>query len=113
MAEVDAIMAPWWERIRGDVGGLELFDAHTHIGAEDPDGMRQTPEQLLTALGRAGARAVVFPLQEPSGYPAANDRVLEAAAASGGRLVAFCRVDPHAAALAEARRCLDAGARGI
>jgi uncharacterized protein len=113
MAEVDAIMAPWWERLRDDVGGLELFDAHTHIGAEDPDGMRQTPAQLLAALGRAGARAVVFPLQEPSGYPAANDRVLEAAAASGGRLVAFCRVDPHADALAEARRCLDAGARGI
>jgi predicted TIM-barrel fold metal-dependent hydrolase len=113
MADVDAIMAPWWERLRRDITGLELFDAHTHIGADDPDGMRQTPEQLLAALARAGARAVVFPLHEPAGYRAANDRVLEAVAGSGGRLVAFCRVDPHADALAEARRCLDAGARGI
>jgi uncharacterized protein len=113
MADVDAIMAPWLERLRRDVGGLELFDAHTHIGADDPDGMTQTPEELLAALARADARAVVFPLQEPDGYRAANDRVLEAAAGSGGRLVAFCRVDPHADALAEARRCLDAGARGI
>ena len=113
MPDVDAIMAPWWERLRHDAGDLALFDAHTHIGADDPDGTRQTPEQLLAALARADARAVVFPLQEPSGYPAANDRVLRAAAGSGGRLVAFCRVDPHADALAEARRCLDAGARGI
>ena len=113
MPDIDAIMAPWWERLRHDVGGLAMFDAHTHIGADDPDGTAQTPEQLLAALARADARAVVFPLHEPSGYPAANDRVLEAAAASGGRLVAFCRVDPHADAVAEARRCLEAGARGI
>ena len=52
-------------------------------------------------------------MHEPAGYPPANDRVLEAAAASDGRLVAFCRVDPHATRCAEARRCLDAGARGI
>jgi hypothetical protein len=39
--------------------------------------------------------------------------VLEAAARSGGRVVAFCRVDPRRDAVAEARRCLDAGAVGI
>ena len=52
-------------------------------------------------------------MHEPDGYPAANDRVLQAAAESGGRLVAFCRVDPRADPLTEARRCLDAGAKGI
>jgi hypothetical protein len=52
-------------------------------------------------------------MHEPDGYPAANDRVLAAAAESGGRLVAFCRVDPRADPVAEARRCLDAGAKGI
>jgi uncharacterized protein len=113
MVDVDDILRPWWERLEADVGPLRLFDAHTHIGVNDPDGYRQTPEQLIRALTDAGARAVVFPMHEPAGYTPANDRVLEAAAASGGRLVAFCRVDPHAAALAEARRCLDAGARGI
>jgi hypothetical protein len=59
------------------------------------------------------ARAVFFPMHEPDGYRAANDEALAAAAESGGRLVPFCRVDPHDGALAEATRCLDAGARGI
>ena len=39
--------------------------------------------------------------------------MIEAAAAAPDRLVAFCRVSPHDGALAEARRALDAGARGI
>src|SRR5919109_338943 len=113
MVDVDAILRPWWQRLLADCGPLELFDAHTHIGANDPDGFRQEPEQLLQALRVADARAVVFAMHEPDGYPRANDRVLEAAARSNGRLTAFCRVDPHTNALAEARRCLDAGASGI
>ena len=54
-------------------------------------------------------------MHEPGGYPAANDAVIEAAVASAGRLTAFCRVNPTLgdAAVAEARRALDAGARGI
>ena len=113
MLDVDAILRPWWIRFRADHGDLELFDAHTHIGDADPDGARQTPEQLLAVLGRADARGVVFPLHEPDGYPRANDRVLAAAGDSGGRLVSFCRVDPRKDAVTEARRCLDAGAKGI
>jgi predicted TIM-barrel fold metal-dependent hydrolase len=113
MLDVDAILAPWWDRLQADYGGLSLYDAHTHVGQADPDGVKQTPEELLAKLERAGARAVVFPLHEPGGYPAANDHVLEAAAGSDGALVAYCRVDPHDNAVEEARRCLDAGARGI
>jgi uncharacterized protein len=113
MLDVDAIMRPWWDRLVADHGDLALYDAHTHVGADDPDGVKQTPRELLAVLGRVPARAVVFAMHEPAGYPPANDRVLEAAAASDGTLVAFCRVDPRAGALAEARRCLDAGARGI
>ena len=107
---------PHLDKLRSDAGGLELFDAHTHIGRNDPDGFRQSPEQLLAQLGECDARAAVFPMHEPGGgYPAANDEALGAAAASGGRLFAFCRVDPNAgeAAVSEARRALDAGARGI
>jgi uncharacterized protein len=111
--DIDGILAPWWEQLQADYGGLPLYDAHTHVGQDDPDGVRQTPDELLEKLGRAGARAVVFPMHEPAGYPPANDRVLEAAARSDGRLVAYCRVDPHDNAVEEARRCLDAGARGI
>jgi uncharacterized protein len=113
MLDVDVILRPWWDRLRADYGELDLYDAHTHVGADDPDGVKQSPEELLHALELADARAVVFPMHEPAGYPPANDRVMEAAAGSDGRLVAYCRVDPHDDALAEARRCLDAGARGI
>ncbi len=94
-------------------GSPRLFDAHTHIGSHDPDGMRQQPGELLAALPAPSARAVVFPMHEPDGYGAANDAVLAAAEGSGGRLVAYCRIDPRIDAVAEARRCLDAGARGI
>jgi uncharacterized protein len=110
---VDAILRPWWDRLLADCGPLDLFDAHTHIGANDPDGFRQTPEQLMRVLALADARGVVFPLHEPDGYVEPNDRALAAAAGSDGRLVAFCRVDPRRDAAAEAVRCLDAGARGI
>jgi len=106
-------MRPWLERIVQDTGPLGLYDAHTHIGSNDPDGYKQTLEQLLDALGSAGARAVVFPMHEPDGYAAANDTVIAAAAAHPDQVVAFCRVSPHDGALEEARRALDAGARGI
>jgi predicted TIM-barrel fold metal-dependent hydrolase len=113
-SEVMDQLAPHAELLRRLVPGLELFDAHTHLGENDPDGMRQSPQELIEALRHAGARgAFVFPMHEPSGYPPANDAVLEAADAAGGLLVPFCRVNPHDGPLAEARRALEAGARGI
>ena len=113
MLDVDAHLKPYLDRLSDDVGGLDLYDAHTHIGANDPDGFSQTPEQLLSALAPARARGVVFPMHEPDGYRVANDVVIEAAAGSGGVVVPYCRVDPRDEALAEATRALDAGARGI
>lgn len=111
--QADELILPWLEALRPALAGAELLDAHTHIGANDPDGFRCTAAELLDALALARARGIVFAMQEPGGYPPANDAVLEAAAASGGRLYPFCRVDPNADPLPEARRCLDAGARGI
>ena len=112
--DVGAIFNPWVDVVQQAVPGIELFDAHTHLGEHDPDGMRQSPPELLEGLRTAGARgAFVFPMHEPDGYPPANDMVLEAAAASDGLLVPFCRVNPHNGAVAEAERCLQAGARGI
>jgi predicted TIM-barrel fold metal-dependent hydrolase len=112
--ELGPLLKPWTEIVRDRVPGLELFDVHTHIGQNDPDGMRQSGGELLAALELADARgAFVFPMQEPDGYAPANDAVLEAARRSDGRLVPFCRLDPHNAPLAEAQRNLDAGARGI
>lgn len=109
----DASIRPWLTALRERVPGIELFDAHTHIGANDPDGFTCTTEELMEGLGGAGARSAVFPMQEPDGYPEANDMVMAAAARSGGTLTAYCRLDPHADPLAEAERCLAAGAAGI
>lgn len=97
------------------LAGAPWFDAHTHIGANDPDGRKATPAEIIGGLDRAGhARALVFAMYEPDGYGPANDAVLAAVGASDGRLEALARVDPnHAGAVDEARRCLDAGARGI
>jgi uncharacterized protein len=107
-------LRPWTEVVLEQVPGLELFDAHTHLGQNDPDGMKQTGDELVSTLRVAEARgAFVFPFHEPDGYRAANDAVLEAAREAGGLLVPFCRVDPHDDPLPEAERALEAGARGI
>jgi hypothetical protein len=108
----DIGLLPWYERLRQAVPVDDVFDVHTHLGSNDPDGYRCTREELVGALERVDASAFVFPMHEPEGYPAANDMVLAEAAASD-RLLPFCRLDPHDAPLAELRRCLDAGARGI
>jgi uncharacterized protein len=112
--DLAGLIRPWSEVVRDQVPGVELFDVHTHLGRNDPDGMSQTPEQLLQALELAGARgAFVFPMHEPDGYPAANDMVLAAAEENGHLLIPFCRVNPHHDSIAEAERCLANGARGI
>jgi uncharacterized protein len=94
----------------------EVIDAHTHLGL-DEDGRSLTLAQLIAQLDHADARrACVFPLHDPErrpSYSVPNDRVLAWAAESDGRLAPFCRLDPAEAPLAEAERCLAAGARGI
>jgi len=109
----DDLLAPWYEQTKALTGPLDYFDAHTHIGVNDPDTFKCTAGELLEALATTGSRAAVFPMHEPGGYPPANDHVIATAAASGGRLAAFCRVDPHRDGAAEVRRCLAAGACGI
>ena len=109
----DGGILPWLERLREEVPGVQMLDAHTHLGSNDPDGYSCASAELIAALERIDARAIVFPMQEPDGYPPANDMILEEAAAADGRLIPFCRLNPHEDAVAEARRCLEAGARGI
>ena len=95
MLDIDAILRPWWDSVQAAHGPLALFDAHTHIGANDPDGFKQTPAELIDVMERADARAIVFPMHEPDGYPGPNDVAIAAAAGSDGRLVSFCRLDPR------------------
>ena len=109
---VDPALLRWYAAER-DALGADVLDAHTHVGEHDPDTMRCSPRELIDHLEQAGARGVVFPLREPGGYAEPNAAVIAAAEASGGRLVAFGRVDPARAPLQEARRALDAGARGL
>ena len=92
---------------------VEIFDAHTHIGQNDPDGFSSSLEELTESLAAAGARATVFAMHEPDGYPRANDSVIEDAKCSEGRLMPFCRLDPAREPLAEAERCLARGAVGL
>jgi len=110
---LDEVTASWVAALGRQVPGLKIVDAHTHIGANDPDGFTCTTEQLTGGLQSIGARGVVFPMQEPDGYPPANDMVIEQAAASGGRLTPYARLDPADDPLAEAERALAAGAAGI
>jgi predicted TIM-barrel fold metal-dependent hydrolase len=109
----DSALVPWFEQLRAEVGELEPLDAHTHIGSNDPDGYKCSRKELVASLDRIDARAFVFPMHEPTGYPEANDMVIAEAAATDGRLFPFCRLDPHGDAIAEAERALDRGARGI
>jgi predicted TIM-barrel fold metal-dependent hydrolase len=109
----DAGLLPWLARLSDEVPGADLLDVHTHIGSNDPDGYRCGRAELTAALERIGARAFVFPMHEPDGYARANDMVIREASEAGGRLFPFCRLDPHDSPLAEVRRSLDAGARGI
>ena len=38
MLDVDALLRPYLDSLSEEVGGLALYDAHTHVGANDPDG---------------------------------------------------------------------------
>jgi uncharacterized protein len=109
----DLALLPWFEQLRQAVPVEDVFDAHTHIGFNDPDEYTCSREELVGSLERIDSGAFVFPMHEPDGYPAANDMVLAEAAETDGRLIPFCRLDPGDSPLEELRRCLAAGARGI
>jgi hypothetical protein len=109
----DHVTGPWWAELAEPIPGLDVIDVHTHIGQNDPDGFTCTTEQLTEGLGAIGARGVVFPMQEPDGYPPANDMVIAESERSGSVLTPFLRLDPEDAPLAEAERALAAGAQGI
>lgn len=94
---------------------VEVWDAHTHTGQNDPDGFTNTAEVLLDSLDAAGhAGAVIMSSADGGGYGEANRRVLAEAAASAGRLIPFLRIDPHLEdVVAVVESGLDAGHRGV
>ena len=96
--------------------GAEIFDVHVHLG-NDIDGMVGDFDELVAGQERYGiSGAFMFCLDEPDRHPAftaANARTLAYAERSQGRFVPFVRLDLTEDPIAEATRCLDAGARGI
>jgi predicted TIM-barrel fold metal-dependent hydrolase len=111
------LLAAWRKQVLRELPqDIELFDAHVHLG-DDIDGMRGRPEELLGMMDEYGiGRAFMFCLDEPDRHPgfrAPNDRTLAYARESSGRLIPFVRLDLNEDPIAEAKRCIDAGARGI
>jgi predicted TIM-barrel fold metal-dependent hydrolase len=107
----------WHQELRQLLpAGADIFDAHLHLG-HDIDGMVGDYDQLLELMDSYGiSRAFMFCLDEPDRHPsftAANNRTLAFAAQSNGRLIPFVRLDLNESPIDEARRCLDAGAKGI
>jgi predicted TIM-barrel fold metal-dependent hydrolase len=117
LERAQALIAGYDEELRREVpAGAEIFDAHVHLG-HDIDGMTGVYEDLERIRDRYGiSRCFMFCMDEPDRHPAfraANDRTLAYAERSDGRLIPFVRLDLSEAPIEEARRCLDAGARGI
>jgi predicted TIM-barrel fold metal-dependent hydrolase len=117
LARAERLLAVWSDELRAELPpDTRLFDAHTHLG-DDIDGMRGRPDELIGVMDDFDIeRAFVFCLDEPDREPAfraPNDRTLAYARESGGRLIPFVRLDLNESPVDEARRCIDAGARGI
>jgi uncharacterized protein len=111
------LVGEYEEEVRQAIpGGVDLFDAHVHVG-RDIDGFVAPYEELMAFLARTGVRrAFAFCMDEPDREPAfraPNDRTLEAAERSEGVLIPFVRLDLAEGPIEEATRCLDRGARGI
>jgi uncharacterized protein len=107
------LLQSWLGSALAEVPEASLFDAHTHIGSNDPDGARLSGRELIEILAPLDANGVVFPMHEPGGYTEANDLILSEAEVSDGRLVPFCRLNPNLGAVEELLRCIGRGARGI
>ncbi len=112
-----ALVESFEELVRAELpDGVELFDAHTHLG-NDIDGMVGDLDELLRVQAKAGiSGSFVLALDEPDrkpGFRAGNDRTLDFAERADGRLVPFVRLDLAEGPIDEAVRCLDRGARGI
>lgn len=114
-----AMAGPWaWVRSRVPVG-TEVFDAHTHIGA-DVDGRTITAEGVVRRMRAAGVtRSIAFPLNDPNAlddYSGPNDVVWRAFEEFPDALVPFFRLNPHHAdgtSEKEFERCVGRGFRGL
>jgi predicted TIM-barrel fold metal-dependent hydrolase len=117
LQKAQALISAYDEELAKELpGDAEIFDAHVHLG-HDIDGFVGAYDDLERITERYGiSRCFMFCMDEHDRHPAfqaANDRTLDFARRSGGRLIPFTRLDLGERPIVEAKRCLDAGARGI
>jgi predicted TIM-barrel fold metal-dependent hydrolase len=110
-------MAGVWEWVRSKIpAGVEIFDAHAHIGV-DVDGRTMTAEGMRERMLAAGVgRSIVFPLNDPNArddYSGPNDVVWAAYEGFSNFFVPFFRLNPHRDYEKEFERCVTRGFRGL
>ena len=110
-------MAEVWAWVREKIPpGVEVFDAHAHIGT-DVDGRTMTADGMRERMLAAGVgRSIVFPLNDPNArddYSGPNDVVWAAYAAYPDFFVPFFRLNPHLDYEREFERCVGRGFMGL
>ncbi len=110
-------MAPIWEWVRERLpAGVEIFDAHAHIGA-DVDGRTMTADGMRERMLAAGVKkSIVFPLNDPNArddYAGPNDVVWAAFESYPESFVPFFRLNPHRDYEKEFERCAERGFMGL
>lgn len=110
-------MADVWEWVRRKIpAGVEVFDAHAHIGT-DVDGRMMTADGMRTRMEAAGVtRSIVFPLNDPNArddFSGPNDVVWSAYEEHPDHFVPFFRLNPHRDYEAEFERCVQRGFPGL
>jgi predicted TIM-barrel fold metal-dependent hydrolase len=110
-------MAEVWAWVRSKIpSGVEVFDAHAHIGT-DVDGRTMTADGMRERMLAAGVgRTIVFPLNDPNArddYSGPNDVVWAAYEDYPEFFVPFFRLNPHRDYEREFERCVERGFMGL
>jgi predicted TIM-barrel fold metal-dependent hydrolase len=110
-------MASIWSWVEGKIpAGVEVFDAHAHIGV-DIDGRTMTGDGMRARMEAAGVKkSIVFPLNDPNArddYSGPNDVVWNAYEEHPSSFVPFFRLNPHLEYDREFGRCVERGFMGL
>ena len=110
-------MAGIWAWVRERLpSGVDVFDAHAHIGA-DIDGRTMTADGMRERMRAAGvSRSIVFPLNDPNArddYSGPNDVIWAAYEQYPDFFVPFFRLNPHRDYEKEFGRCVGRGFKGL
>ena len=110
-------MASIWSWVRAKIpAGVEVFDAHAHIGT-DVDGRTMTGDGMRERMEAAGVKkSIVFPLNDPNArddFSGPNDVVWRAYEEYPSTFVPFFRLNPHLDYDREFSRCVERGFMGL